>query len=300
MKRFYSIFLASLVACCLFGSAFAANDVEDEAQENTSEEPSSAMIRQLSSVDGYQVLAVAGQDIDAAYLEETSGKRHGAIVFFHDQGAAFDSNVIKPLRQSLIDYGWSTLTLSFYFPFEANVMLSVSLESESEENGAEEQTGASENSTDDDGSDADKQATVLPPVANIERIKTALALLEGKGIQHVLLLGHGKGAEVALEFVKSQPLPVKGLILVGMADINIDDDFKALNIPILEVVGQRDLADVKMAVKKRKAEMKRVAKLDYDTREIIGAGHNFYGLTPMLLMTVRSWLNINFVEQGQH
>jgi len=66
----------------------------------------------------------------------------------------------------------------------------------------------------------------------------------------------------------------------------------------LEVYGELGLLGVDKAVNQRRAIMKRVAKTNYDVRRILGANHVFYGLEPMLLMTVRSWLKATFVQQG--
>ena len=309
-------------------SAFAADDMTDMGDESSIEtglveidgaaetDSKSSMMRQISPVAGYQALSVAGQDIDAAYLEESLGERYGAIVLFHDQGEAFESNgVITPLRHQLAEHGWSTLTLTFDLPFEPNVMLSASLDKEAmsaegeetddvdasdEEAEAEAQeTEDASGDVNDDVIDNTAMKADLPPVPNLERIEAALAMLQAKGIKQVIFLGHGKGAEVAIDMLDSQTLPVAGLILVGLSDVDVDDDFKGLEIPVLEVYGTQDLPGVAMAIKQRKASMKRVAKPNYAVRQILGANHVFYGLEPMLLMTVRSWLKATFIEPGR-
>ena len=296
-------------------SAFAAEDMPDMGDETLSEEGAESgdisaeaglkvsMMRQISPVTGYQPLSVAGQNIDAAYMEENLGERHGAIVFFHDQGEAFESNgVITPLRHSLAEHGWSTLTLSFNLPFEPNVMLSASLE-EKEASSADGRSDSEEQDEGDSGAQATEEAggdmkTDLPPVPNLDRVEAALAMLQAKGVDRVIFLGHGKGAELAIELLESQTFPVAGLILVGLPEIEVDDDFKGLEIPVLEVYGELGLLGVDKAVNQRRAIMKRVAKTNYDVRRILGANHVFYGLEPMLLMTVRSWLKATFVQQG--
>ena len=322
MRQVYVVFLYCLVSW----SAFAADDMTDMGDESSIEagvdemdgaaetDSKSSMMRQISPVAGYQALSVAGQDIDAAYLEESLGERHGAIVLFHDQGEAFESNgVITPLRHQLVEHGWSTLTLTFDLPFEPNVMLSVSLDKEAmsaegdetddvDASDEEAETQAAEDASvdvNDDVIDNSAMKADLPPVPNLERIEAALAMLQTKGIKQVIFLGHGKGAEVAIDLLDSQTLPVAGLILVGLSDVDVDDDFKGLEIPVLEVYGTQDLPGVAMAIKQRKSSMKRVAKPNYTIRQILGANHVFYGLEPMLLMTVRSWLKATFIEPGR-
>jgi hypothetical protein len=139
LKEVYVVFLYCLVSW----SAFVADDMTDMGDESSIETgvveidgaaetaSNSSMMRQISPVASYLALSVAGQDIDAAYLEESLGERHGAIVLFHDQGEAFESNgVITPLRHQLAEHGWSTLTLTFDLPFEPNITPSALLDKE--------------------------------------------------------------------------------------------------------------------------------------------------------------------------
>lgn len=276
-------------------TANAADDVLNSESTDSGEATSgtTAMIRQNSPVLGYEALSVAGQHIDAAYIEESLGERRGAIVFFHDQGEAFESNgVVTPLRHHLPEYGWSTLTLSFDFPFTPNIMLSASLATPV---GDEAVNDADQSTINGDNT---KRAT-LPAVSNPERVDAALAMLQAKGFKRVIFLGHGKGAKVALDVLKLHTLPVEGLILVGLDDVDIDDDFKGIEIPILDMYGEQDLVGVESAVNKRKAAMKRVGKMNYSVRRVLAANHMYYGLEPILLMTVRSWLKSNIVEMGK-
>ena len=136
----------------------------------------------------------------------------------------------------------------------------------------------------------------MPPVPNLERVEAALAMLQAEGFERVISLGYGKGDEMAINMMKSQTLPVEGLILIDMPRINISDDFKALEIPVLEIFASQGLLGVDKAAKQGKAAMKRGAKTNYPVRRTLGANHVFYGLEPMLLMTVKSWLNASFVK----
>ena len=103
---------------------FAAGEegaaVEDKAKETFETEvkiTNHDMIRTQGVVGGYQPLTVAGQEIEATFLEETLGEEHGIIVFLHDQGDSFENKAITPLRHRLIEYGWSTLTIALNYPY---------------------------------------------------------------------------------------------------------------------------------------------------------------------------------------
>lgn len=295
-----------LVAPC-----FAAEDavgmssdvaLGDDAANKEKSGSASAMMRQTSPVIGYQALLVAGQEIDSAYIEETLGERYGVIVFFHDQGEAFESNgVITPLRHYLPEHGWSTLTLSYDLPVDSNIMLSTSLADQRvKTDGGSDNSLVPGNATEDASGDVvtgDKMEDVaLSPVPNSTRVEAALTMLQSKGFESVIFLGHGKGGEVAIAMLDSQTLPVAGLILVGMADAGIGDDFEGSEIPVLEVYGEYDLSGVEMAIKQRRASMKRVSKNNYSVRQVLGANHVFYGLESMLSMTVRSWLKVTISD----
>ena len=288
----------------------AADDAQmteqvDSEAAAAEEKPRSSMMRQTSPVLGYQVLSVAGQSIDATYLDETFGERHGAIVFFHDQGEQFESpGVITPLRHQLAEYGWSTLTLSLDLPFEAKVMLSTSLSPEMAAEVPEVEAPAEADAALDDDTAAPKEDAaaeetdnVFPPVSNSERIEAAWTFLKAKDIERIVFLGHGKGGDIALEMLVTKTFSVAGLILVGVTKFDNNEDFSALEIPILDVYGSQDLDGVKNAIKQRRALMKPDLEADHTIRKVIGANHIYYGLEPMLLMTVRSWLNAKYIKQ---
>ena len=245
--------------------------------ESAPQQTDARMVRQASPVLGYETLSVAGQEIDAAYIEETFGVRHGAIVFFHDQGAQLESpGVITPLRHQLADYGWSTLTVSLDLASTPQIMMSPNL--------------ADDKTTTIDTTD-------LPPVPNSQRVEAAMAFLNAKSIDRIIFLGEGEGGKLALEMLASNTFPIAGLIMVGVSELERNDIFATLEIPILEVYGSRDNEGVERAVKRRKAEMKRNLESDYTIREVMGANHDYYGLEPMLVTTVRSWLNANYIQR---
>lgn len=264
-----------------------------------------SMMRQSNSVMGYQTLSVAGQSIDAAYIEETLGERHGAVVFFHDQGEQFESQgVITPLRHQLAKYGWSTLTLSLDLTVEPKVMLSTSLSSDmtAEESDVEatvEAAPSGDTATAVEDAAPEKTANVLPPVSNSERIEAAWAFLKAKEVERIIFLGHGKGGDVALEMLASKTFSVAGLMLVGVTELESNDTFSTLEVPVLDIYGSQDIDGVEKAIKQRRALMKRELEADHTIRKVMGANHVYYGLEPMLLMTVRSWLNARYIKPAQ-
>ncbi|NOQ93022.1 MAG: DUF3530 family protein [Methylophaga sp.] len=301
MKQFKTVWLSIIFLGLLPSLVWAEGEetlpatVDDSASDDSHQ-----MLRQTNEVKGYQSLSVAGQDIDSAYLEETLGEQYGAIVLIHDQGEQFESQgVITPLRHALLEYGWSTLSLSFDYPYEPNILLSMS------EDMLEEQDSSTAMPAEADVDDAavvnsESDAASLPPVSNQERIQAALAFLQAKGIERIVFIGHGAGGDMAIELLDTIKTPVSALILVGSTAHPKNDIFNAFNFPVFDVYGSNDLDRVPAAVQHRKIAMKRIGNTRYQSRRIVGADHLFSGLQATLTATVSGWLRTKFVEQADN
>jgi pimeloyl-ACP methyl ester carboxylesterase len=241
------------------------------------------MVSIESPVEGYQALSVAGEQIDAVYIEESYGERFGAIVLFHDLGQQFETrDVITPLRHELAQYGWSTLTLTLAYLDDAHVMLSTSIDNKDQqtESDGQQQTG-----------------TDLPAVSNEQRTQAALAFLEAKEIDRVLFLGHGEGGRVAAELLSQLSIPINGLVFVNTPEIE-EQFIEPLKLPIFDLYGSNALAGIEQAIKKRTVAMKRAENSNYVAREIIGANHAFYGMDSLLVNSIRAWLKKTYLQDN--
>ncbi len=234
-----------------------------------------------SPVDGFQPLTVMDTEVDAAFLEQTESERRGAILLFHDQGNQFESpGVITPLRHYLPEFGWSTMTLSYEFPSEVTIMLSPSLDDVGKSDGV-----------------TVKEESTLTTVSNEQRFVAAIEYLKAKNIKQLIFLGHGQGGKLAINLIEKSSLPVAGLVLVGVPAVD-SNKLEQLRIPVLDVVGNDDLRGVKPSAKKRHTAFENKQQ-SHALREIIGAGHHFYGFESMLKKIIRGWLKTHF-EQGNH
>lgn len=314
MQRFQTILLSLLVFIYLPFSAVAADKADDttapvEAALGTQEDDN-IMIRQVQPITGFQILTVAGQDINATFLEESLGEQHGAIVLFHDQGEDLESRgIVTPLRHEMLQYGWSTLSVTLDYPFTPSILLAIEPATDaSTESGTAPATTKDEATSTETASSANTdlaktdeikkdQPPLLPPVTNKQRIEAAVEFLKAKDIKRIIFLGHGTGGIVAIDSLATITTPISALILVGTPSLANNDEFKTFNQPILDIYGDQDLEGVPAAVKDRKVVMKRSDNIRYTSREIIGANHVFYGLEPMLISTVRGWLHATFVKQ---
>lgn len=307
MRRFKFITLWPLVLASLLSSnvyAVEGDGDEESVDAATAVEQSSEVIdtslRIAKHIEGFEILNVAGVDIEATYLEETLGEPHGAIIFFHDQGAQLESlGVITPLRHKMIEYGWSTLTLALDYPSPANILLSAAPEISVEED-SNEATASNEpaESTNGEANEDNAPVEALPPISNQQRIDSAIAFLHAKGITRILFLGHGAGGYLAVEILSELTEPISALILVGVPELSpvIATAFNIMQQPILDVYGENDLDGVIQAVKKRKLMMKRAGNSLYSERKIIGADHLFYGLESTLSKTIKGRLNTIFIK----
>jgi len=284
--------------------AFAADeekqsDVKTADDKTVASEPATSdhsMLRQEGVPKGFQPLTVAGQEIDAAYLEETLGDNHGVIVFLHDQGEQFDNRVIGPLRQAFPDYGWSTLTLAFDYPYKAKIYLATDEVKEQEDEKAVETEKVAAEKTQTATEDKIEEKQTLPPVANIARMEAALEFVKNKEFERIIFVGHGAGGNLAIELLDKLTTEVSALVIIGTSQLDSDQVFETLKFPILDIIGSNDHDDVKPAAMHRKKLMKQAGNNYYDLREVTGADHVFYGLQPQLNITLRSWLNKYFVE----
>ncbi len=292
----------------------AVTDASDMSNQNT-ENDDNIMIRQSEPIKGFQLLMVTGQEVEATYLEETLGETRGAILLLHDLGEDFESRgVITPLRHQLLQYGWSTLTVRLDYPYKANILLATDSNPDKETTTAMESVASPK---DESGvtpakltidNDADPSTTNETkkeegdsslPVSNIQRVEAAIAFLKAKGIENLILIGHGHGGLIAIKESSISPALVAGLILVGTPTLENDDEFGKISLPILDIYGDQGLQGVDAAVKARKVLMKRNKHSGYTEREIIGANHEFYGLQPLLVSTIRGWLHATFVKQEE-
>lgn len=274
----------------------ADEDSTAEAEmTKTQIDKSSGIVSQSSPIKGYQPLTVAGQEIEATYLEETLGERYGAIVFLHDHARELeDQGVVTPLRHQMPQYGWSTLTLALNYPFEPAILLSPTVEDASEAGSAEPATEEKE------GDDEQQDKLLLPPISNIQRLDAAIAFLRAKEIDRIIYVGHGTGGNLAVELLDTETTPIQALILVGTPKLKMNEVFKTFKHPILDLYGDNDLDGVAEAVQQRKVIMKRTGNGQYAIREISGADHFFTGLETILVNSLRGWLRSTFLNDKKN
>lgn len=210
-------------------------------------------------------LHAGGRKFLGIYTESEIKNSKSAVIILHGVGVHPNwADVIHPLRTRLPAAGWHTLSLQMpILPNDANVKEYIPLFSE------------------------------ISP-----RINDAVKYLKAKGVTDIVLIGHSMGATMAGFYVaNSGPSIIRALVTIGAAGYLFKDpkrdmiqSLKSIQIPVLDVSGGEDLADV-VNTKKLKAETSKAAgnKFYYQI-EIPGANHFLVGKEDELVAAVSGWL----------
>lgn len=259
-KIFQSIplLLAGIIGTlsCALGS-----DVLREAQFareiRTGLEPGQAL---TIEADGRSFFAIQTQAITDPAL--------GTVILLHGLGMHPDwADVIHPLRTTLPEHGWSTLSIQL--PVSAP---GVGL-----------------------GRYAQRVSEALP------RIQAAIDFTAAQGGEPVILTGHGLGALMAMAFLTQNPdAGVEALVAIGVTGFagreGLDSIELAggLSMPVLDIFGSADLAPVVAAADARRAAAQQAGNEHYRQIEVTGADHRFSQQATSLTKRVRSWLHKTF------
>ncbi len=197
------------------------------------------------------------------YVEAKTKASQGAALILHGVAGHPDSNgIIRPLRNHLPIFGWSTLSIQMPV--------------------------LRDNKMPDD-------AYSLIPEAQ-ERIRAALDLLKEKKIKNLVLIGHGFGATMALSFqFENQGDDVRALVVIGLPVFQHDtlnpallDRFSQVDLPLLDIYGSVDIPQVVNTAARRAQVAKK--NLAYRQVEIDGADHYFRSVDDALVKIVYGWI----------
>lgn len=252
------------------------------------------LIQESGDVEGYIPLAVGEQFVDATFLSDKLGVAYGKVLILHDAGSGIDGyGLVRTLRSSLTQSGWSTMTVALQYPVSPQIHLSVDKDSEADEtiNNTDETDTA-----DADGSqpeDERGQASASEPDNNV-RVGSALSYLSSQLPGPTVVIAIGQAAAMT-DVVVSQLVDEPGLVwiapelsLQGVPDVR----------PILDIDAVMPGADNSQAVN-RKRLMRQNQVEAYSQRLISGAGYGFYGFEKNVLGYVRGWLSKHFVEEAE-
>lgn len=206
-------------------------------------------------MDGDVVWIQSGNHEFLSILTESESESNKVAIVMHGLGVHPDwTGVIQPLRLSLIEHGYDTLSIQL--PVLAN----------------------DANSKDYSGlyNDADK------------RIQAAVDYVRSIGKEADLLVAHSLGTTMASHYLSNNPKHLfKKFVAVGMNDGSAAYLSK-INIPILDLYGTEDIDPVLNSIKQRQIASKNNSK--YVQKQITG-DHFFNDQNELLVQTVNDWLN---------
>jgi len=197
-------------------------------------------------------------DFIGIYTEATTKQTRGSVVLLHGQGANPDwIDVINPLRISLPDHGWDTLS----------IQLPVA-------------------SVDARASDWDGIIQ-----EGVPRIEAAIDFLKKKFRLNNVIVSHSMGSLMAFEYFNKKERPIAAFASIGTPPSPVVlEALKKMNLPVLDLFGSQDLPGVKFAAKKRLAASRKSENIIFSQVEIEGADHFFNGLDEILIARIRNWI----------
>lgn len=209
-------------------------------------------------------LNVGGQDILALHASSHLKESNGGVVILHGRGAHADSNaVINPLRTRLPGRGWETLSLQM--PVASA-----------------------------DAAQWEHEGMITEA---LPRIRAALDFFRQNNIDRLVLIGHGLGARMALEYLgQAGKDELLGVVAISLY---IDPERKdggslgvlrSVTSPILDLYGSRDIEPVLTTARDRATAVKVAGNLRYRQDRMEGADHFFLGLEGEMVSRVHSWM----------
>ena len=183
-----------------------------------------------------------------------SAKARAGVVVVHGLGVHPDWGLINPLRSQLSDQGYTTLSVQM--PILA--------------------------------ADAPREAypQLFPEAAG--RIAAAVQYLRNKGLGKIVIVSHSLGARMSNVFLNTAGRPaVDAWVAIGI--LGDYDGAEKLNIPVLDLFGEKDFpAVLDMAAKRADA----IRPLRGSTQITVpGADHYFNGRETELVRTVKLFLD---------
>ncbi len=245
-----------------------------------------------SAPDEIKWLTAANEKFIALYQDDFTGTLRGGVILLHDMGGHPDwPEVISPLRQSLPKHGWSTLSIQLP-ALEKGGQIS-------------------------DYADAITTATA--------RIKAAIDYFRNINNSNIVLLGYGLGSVIGASFLATDAdSGITAFIGISMPAyqegeswMDLTTSIEQMNLPMLDLYGSNDLANVinfadKRALAARRGGLKASKNRQFSAFErsatatgafsktagfiayrkflISGANHSFRGHEALLIKRIVGWL----------
>lgn len=182
-----------------------------------------------------------------------AGKPKAAVIVVHGIGVHPDHGMISPLRQQLVDAGYTTLSVQM--PILK----------------------------------ADAKGDDYPPTFDeaAQRIEKAAAFLQGKGYKKIALVSHSLGCRMSYRYLSTRAdTPIAAWVAIGSS---VADDTSKLKMPVFDLYGSNDLPAVLKNAPKRGELLK--GRAGSMQKQVPGANHFFEGLEAKLVQDVAGYLD---------
>ncbi len=221
-----------------------------------------------------------GSDSFNGVLRTASGTPSTGIILLHGRGESYlDGHVILPLRLSLEDSGYTTLSIDTPVPKLADQTVTPDIAYTNYQNDAS--SGGSN--------------YVFPEV--YARVRTAADFLMGQGATQAVLVGFSLGSRFGAAYLAyggTASIPIQGYVGVGMgADslvslLDTPTSLAGVTQPVLDLYGSNDNFAVLNSVGDRASNY---TGSDYTQLSQIGSGHQWLGYEPQLVGDVSVWMD---------
>ena len=254
-----------LINIVLFSLLFSVFNVNADSLDSEREMQVSEKLEEEVEDGEILWLDANGEKFLAILNKQTNEQANGAAIILHGMGAHADwPQTISPIRKTLPEYGWTTLSIQL-------------------------PVIAAENQIEDYGKTLARAAA---------RIEAAISAVHELKFRNIVAIGHSFGAANVLSyFEKAKGRRIVALVAIGLQDyafvkppIDMLGLIEKANIPMLDIYGSRDYKKATDQAADRRLAAKKGGNRNYVQMEIEGADHYFSGLEDVMIKRIRGWM----------
>lgn len=257
----FRFLIFTLCIAHLFGAVCWAGDEKREADFADS-------IGKTLTIGKTVWLESGGKKFLGLYTEIEKVSGNGAVIILHDMGGHPDQQqLVYGLRVFLPEHNWTTLSLQMPLR-EAGV-------------------------------EKEEYYALFPEAA--ARIQAGINYLKRNGEENIVVVGYGLGSLMAIYALSKQAKDINALVTINLPVPATEnkmaqtlDFIKKTQIPMLDIYGALDVADVTETARERRLAAKENA--DYRQFKINDEGHAYLHDEGLLVKRIYSWLGATAAE----
>ncbi|RDL44434.1 DUF3530 domain-containing protein [Marinomonas piezotolerans] len=295
-KLTLAIAISLYVSSCVIA---AEGDDSTSTNSNTNNEERVSPTPQQTRIDGLierisqshphqlETIEANGTSFLGLFEESTSGDPQGCVLILHnDHGHPDWPQVVSPLRYSLPEHSWCSLSIEVPDIIERGALATLN---DNEEN-----------------SEVEIQANLPNEEIVFARVDAALSRIREKGYNQVVYLGYRTGAAYALRYTAENNIVGQALVLIEpktiapVSQFQLSQEIRKLRLPVLDYYFDRTFQDHQFALWRQSAANKRTNRSKSYTQinALPDARYDPSG-NKRLVQRVWGFLKQNTVQQGQ-